>query len=277
MPRGTSKYAKKAPAGRHRKSQRKRARKPTKRQLVSARQPIVETKKKVYEPSAPFTATELTAQLSVMIPDAWEKQSQGYRDDDVVGTSIFMKYLTTKFYFNFNQGGIVSKPDPIDLRFIIGWCKLPQNIAEQDVAEVGPPSKVKGVVYNFNPEQHVANYLKVSLDNPLESLDRSVFQIHKDFRFAGMPRTAVQPAAAGSAVHYTRKNLWLSHTWKPMKKLKLQLVTESNSGNGTHFSPCNKEGQWIPFVAIYNINSGNFPSGSCPTYLTKSASYYTDS
>lgn len=274
MPRGKSKsanvrYKKKAPERRGKRQQ--------KRKLVSARAGIVETKKKVFEPSAPFTAHELTAHLSVMIPDAWEKQSQGFRDDDVVGTSIFMKYLTTKFYFNFNQGGIVSKPDPIDLRIIMGWCKLPQNIAEQDVAVTGPPSKVKGVVYNYNPEQHVADYLKVSLDNPLESIDRSVFQIHKDFRFSGMPRTAVQPATAGAAVHYTRKNLWLSHTWKPMRKLKLQLVTDADSGNGTHFSPCNKEGQWIPFVAVHNVNFGNFPSGSCPTYLTKSTAYYTDS
>lgn len=260
-------YKKKAPERRGKRRQQKR-------RLVSARAGIVETKKKVNEPGPPFTATELLNEHNVMIPDAWEKQNQGLNDTDVVGTSIFMKYLTTRLYFNLNVGNLTKDPAPLDLRFIIGWCKLSQNLAPQDVAVPGS-SLVKDVVYNYNPESHILQYLKASMDNPLESLDREVFKVDKDFRISGIPRTAYEVTPGGHV--YNRKNFWVNHTWKPMKKLKLELVTAAPNGNGTHWSPCNKEGQWIPFVYVYNMNHAHFTTGNCATYLVKSTAYFTDS
>lgn len=67
-----------------------------------------------------------------------------------------------------------------------------------------------------------------------------------------------------------------------MKKLKLELVTDEPDGDGKFFSPCNKDGQWIPFVAIYNKNYLSFPPegvdpSRCPKYITKSTAYFTDS
>lgn len=266
------------------KSKSRSSRKPTKKQLVSSRAGIVETKKKVNEPTLPIQYNELTSELSVMIPDAWEKHAQGYKDNQVIGTSIFMKYLTAKFHFDLNLEDIVKVPQPVDLRFIIGWCKLPQNIAPQDEAVVGPPAMERDVVYNYNPQQHIGNYLKHSLDNPLDSIDRTVFKVDRDFRVAGMPRTAVQGLeAAGYVPKYTRKNIYISHTWRPMRKLKLEAVTSAANGNATHFSPCNKEGQWIPFVAVVNQNYQLFPGqtptdpSKCPQYITKSTAYFTDS
>lgn len=266
-----------------RKSRSRRSRKPTKRGLVSARAGIVETKKKVFEPQQPLVYKDLSAEFNIMIPDAWEKQSQGYHDSDVIGTSIFMKYLTAKFHFDFNVNDIVKVPIPIDMRVIIGWCKLPQNIAPQATAQAGPPALVKDVVYNYNPELHIGNYLKHSLDNPLEGIDRTVFKVDRDFIVSAGPRTAVQGLVANGYVpQYTRKNFYLSHTWRPMKKLKLELVTDEPDGNGKFFSPCNKDGQWIPFVAIYNKNYLSFPPegvdpSRCPKYITKSTAYFTDS
>lgn len=279
MPRGRS-YSKKVSFKKKTKS-----RKIKKKALVKARQSVVETKRKVFEPQLPLTYNELTSKLSVMVPDAWEKQSQGYRDDDMVGSSIFMKYLTAKFHFDFNHEDIVKVPIPVDLRFIIGWCKLPQNIAPQATAETGPPAMVKDVVYNYNPEQHIAQYLSHNIDNPLEAIDRTIFKVDRDFRVQGNPRTAVQGLeAAGYVPKYTRKNFYLSHTWRPMRKLKCELVTSNSSGNGEFFSPCNKDGQWIPFIAVYNVNYQTFPGATatggdarCPMYITKSTSYFTDS
>lgn len=254
---------------------KKRVRDIPKRNLVRARTGIVETKKRTFEPPPPFVATELLGEHNIMIPNAWEKHNQGVSDDDIIGTSIFMKYLTAKFYFNMNVGAIKQVAYPLDMRVIIGWCKLPQNIPQQDVAVTGPPAKVKGVVYNYNPEAHILGYIKASMDNPLESMDREIFKIDKDYVVRGQPVTA-HDNALGHDV-YIRKNFFIEHTWRPLRKLKLELVTSAASGNGTHWSPCNKSGQWIPFVYIYNMNHGTFPTGSCPTYLKKSVAYFTDS
>lgn len=282
MPRPQTTYRRKG-SGTVRSKRMRHTKKPTKKQLVSARAPIVETKHKSFEPQKPLVYHNLTGEFITWIPDAWENHQQGLSDSDIIGSSFFMKYLNMKMHIEMNGAtslegtGMKSIPHAMDLKVYIGWCKLPQNLAPAFETTAGPPSTTKGVVYNYNPQLHIQNYIKADLDNPLESLDRDVFKIDKQFTISGLPRTAFEN---GLHPEYRRKNVMIQHSWKPFKKLKLQPVTAFTSGLAPadlHWSPCNLDGQWIPFMAIHSPSYGTFPAGACPTYIIKSDSYFTDS
>lgn len=241
--------------------------------MVSKRAPIVETKKKVSAGSIQFGNY-----YNVIVPDAYESHQQGLLETNVIGSSIFAKYLNTQFQITFAHEEIRQLDQPIVLQVLYGWCKLPENIAPTKADAGSPPGPNDGVIHNYDPTAHITEYLKGIFDPNivLPKNDREVFKLkfNKEFHLIGN-QVIYDPAS--TKIQRYRKPLNFYCKWKPMRKLKLEQVTSNATGAADHLSACNKPGQWIPFFACINKTNATATGDASPICLTNSTFYFTDS
>lgn len=256
------------------KRRRRRAyRKNNKRRMVIQRAPIVETKKK-----ASAGTIQFGDYYNVVIPDCYEVMQQGLEENNVIGNSIFAKYLNSQFQLTFAQDAIQQLNQPIVLQVLWGWCKLPENLPPTKAAAGQPAGANDGVVHGFSPQLHVTEYLR-SIFDPRVTLpknDREIFKLkyNKEFNLVG--NQIIWHEDEYKTLRF-RKPLNFYPKWKPMRKLKLEAVTPNATGAATHLSPCNKPGQWIPFFAVINKTNATATGDAAPICLTNSTFYFTDS
>lgn len=241
--------------------------------MVSKRAPIVETKKKNSAGSLQFGNY-----YNVVIPDCYEKHTQGLLEENVIGSSIFAKYLNSQFQITFAQADIQQLNQPIVLQVLYGWCKLPENIAPTKAAAGAPPGPNDGVVHNFNPTDHVIQYLTNIFDPnvTLPKNDREILKLKFNKEFHLLGSQILFDGNDEKIIRY-RKPLNFYCKWKPMRKLKLEQVSPDEDGAATYLSPSNKPGQWIPFFACINKTNSTATGDAAPICLTNSTFYFTDS
>ena len=244
--------------------------------MVARRAPIVETKKKTSAGTLQFGDY-----YNVIIPDAYEVHQQGLLETNIIGSSIFAKYLNSQFQITFAQDAIQQLNQPIVLQILYGWCKLPENIPPTRAAAGAPPGANDGVVHNFNPSEHVKQYLR-EIFNPNVSLpknDREILKLkfNKEFHLVGNQIVFDDQSTSSTGILRYRKPLNFYCKWKPMRKLKMEQVSVNPTGAMTHFSPSNKPGQWIPFFCCINKTNTNATGDAAPICLTNSTFYFTDS
>ncbi len=241
--------------------------------MVAKRAPLVETKKKNSAGSIQFGEY-----YNVIIPDAYEKHSQGLLETNVIGSSIFSKYLNSQFQITFATDEIQQLNQPIVLQVLHGWCKLPENLPPTKAAAGQPPGANDGVVHDFDPTAHVTAYLRNIFDPnvTLPKNDREVLKLKFNKEFHVLGSQIVFDANDDKIIRY-RKPLNFYCKWKPMRKLKLEQVSQMATGPATHLSPSNKPGQWIPFFACINKTNSTATGPAAPICLTNSTFYFTDS
>jgi len=244
--------------------------------MVAKRAPIVETKKKTSAGTIQFGDY-----YNVIIPDAYEVHQQGLLDTNIVGSNIFAKYLNSQFQITFAQDEIQQLNQPIVLQILFGWCKLPENIPPTKAAAGSAPGANDGVVHDFNPTDHVKRYLRSIFDPnvTLPKNDREIFKLkfNKEYHLIGSQIVFDDQMASSTGILRYRKPINFYCKWKPMRKLKLEQVSNLATGAMTHFSPSNKPGQWIPFFACINKTNTTATGAAAPICLTNSTFYYTDS
>lgn len=262
------------------KRRRRRAyRKGNKRRMVIQRAPLVETKKK-----SSAGAITFGDYYNVVIPDCYEVHSQGLQENQVIGNSIFGKYLNSHFQLTFAHDEIQQLNQPIVLQILWGWCKLPENLPPTKAAAGSPAGANDGVVHGFSPQLHVLEYLR-SIFDPRVTLpknDREILKLkfNKEYNLIGNQIVFDDQASSSTGILRYRKPLNFYPKWKPMRKLKLEAVSPNATGAATHLSPCNKPGQWIPFFCCINKTGGSGGSAigpAAPICLTNSSFYFTDS
>lgn len=241
--------------------------------MVSKRAPLVETKHKT---SA--GALQFGNYYNVVIPDCYEKHQQGLLETDVIGNSIFAKYLNSQFQITFAHQEIQELNTPVVLQVLWGWCKLPTNIAPTKAAAGAPPGPNDGVIHGFDPTTHVIEYLRNIYDPnvTLPKNDREILKLKFNKEFHMLGSQILFDGNDNKIVRY-RRPLNFYCKWKPMRKLKLEQVTSSATGAATHLSPTNKPGQWIPFFAVINKSNSQATGDAAPIVLSNSTFYFTDS
>ena len=128
-----------------------------KKRFVAKRAPLVETKKKSSAGSLQFGEF-----YNVVIPDAYEVHQQGLLEENVIGSSIFAKYLNSQFQITFAQDAIQQLNQPIVLQVLHGWCKLPENIAPTKAPAGSPAGPYDGVVHDLTRLNTLSTILPVS-------------------------------------------------------------------------------------------------------------------
>jgi hypothetical protein len=241
--------------------------------MVSKRAPLVETKSKNSAGSLSFGNY-----YNVIIPDCYEKHTQGLLEGNVIGSSIFAKYLNSQFQITFATNETQQLNQPIVLQVLHGWCKLPENIPPTKAPAGSPPGANDGVVHDFDPTAHVIQYL-TSIFDPNVTLpknDREILKLKFNKEFHMLGSQILFDNNDDKIIRY-RKPLNFYCKWKPMRKLKLEQVSTAATGAASHLSPSNKPGQWIPFFACINKTNSTATGPAAPICLANSTFYFTDS
>lgn len=245
----------------------------TTRAMVARRAAIVETKKKESAGTLQFGEY-----YNVVIPDAYEVHSQGLGETDVIGNTIFAKYLNSQMQITFAQDAIQELNQPIVLQVLWGWCKLPLNEAPTRADAGQPAGPNDGVVHSYNPSQYIIDQLTNIFDPrvTLPKNDREILKLKYNKEFNLIGSSIIWHEDEYKTLRF-RKPLNFYPKWKPMRKLKLEPVTTNATGVASHLSPTNKPGQWIPFFACINKTNATATGDAAPICLTNSAFYFTDS
>ena len=277
-----------------RKGRKKTTVEPTKKTLVKARAPVVETKKRTLGVLSGYINP--ATYFSVFPCRSFMNQTQGLDEDNMIGTSIFSKYYSMKVKLNF------PTDHPIEENFraqlVWGWVTSPlaYTTSVGALAPAGTPTRGTVGVGEMNEEivARVSDGFNQNVDQMnFRDKEKRIYKVigkkwvKPDRRHAiGQPQSAtayIDPdddklkiENSGSIPPWTHQV-----TFKPMRKVKYTYSNGNSQGSMAHWYP---NESWIPFVGLYTPNLGSYyedggvvPDGAKLTFSTNDCHWYTDS
>lgn len=323
MPAGAIKRAYRANArnrgkknsGFMRKTTKKGAyKKARKSQMVKRRAPMVETKRRVHSIINGFNINmdgtpsinyqDVAGGLSIPNNDAFTlldlasfyRQSHGFNEYNVIGDSLFSKYLKLKLQIRWPEGANMVV-NPVKLYLITGWCTQPSGWTlnttptEQGATKDDLMTHLSAQLQEYFDQRK--DYLR------FREKSESNFKIDKwislkpDLRHnivanPGQIDTESDPSKPPNirttgAVPFVNR----SYTWKTMRKIHLSEGTPVATGttppvgvtqDTQNLYPNN---QWLPFALIYNPEFARFKNANNENVQAivayNDVHYYTDS
>lgn len=244
--------------------------KPRKKQMVKRRAPMVETKSRTHEdvrfefPSLPDRndlETYDTPHLS-LAPDSFLCLKQGLDEHQMLGRSLFSKYLNMKIQIRFPQNAFeisatgdnkIIPAFPQNYELIWGWVPMPTGWTgnttpkanEATLDDVHNHMNLRFVDY-YNDSQDFLRFVpkKASTIRIIGSR-----KVRPDLRRystapAALNDTADPPLFLGSIPDWT-SNI----SWKTMKKIHYEPTINIDGADSTGLYP---NYQWLPFCTLVN-------------------------
>lgn len=273
----------------------KKAYKPkNKRAMIKARQPMVETKSKTTEDLVGqfglnnhidfFTFNSETVHLN---PDVYHAWQQGLGEQQMISSSVFVKYLKRKMTvrwpqpgfintFNDKAGIIPSKPMACEL--VWGWIPAPLNYTGYTTPTA---PNVNMAEINGYINKRVKNYFDERKDKlrfiPKRSSTLRIIgrkKLRPDLRFMS---TAPPTTQYDDTVNGTIPDTFVTCNWPCMRKLHLEQATDLHNGNPGLFPNY----QWLAFCCIFQENWEEIPvdqrAQSSVSVAYNDAIWYSDS
>lgn len=265
----TKKYnARRTPYTRRKRTNNYKRKRPyarkSKKAMVSRRSPIVETK------SLDFftTTTDLVNNGFVtFLPKTYTQLENGTSEHNMIGRSIFSKYLTCKTQLStaLALGGTTD----VTIESIHGWCKVPMALTP-NTAETPADISYGDLV------SHVENQLEPLLNQGGISSQMNFFEKQEGIKIISRkPYHRKEDFTIESASSGVMKNADIFRTfqWKPMKKITYELGVKNTdmAQSNTHYP--NRD--WIPFVAF--LTTGTFVADKEPFVQFNEKHWFSDS
>jgi hypothetical protein len=266
-----------------------------KKNMMIRRAPFVETKSKTSEDlvdqgfrtTAPTEFYQSNTPHKHMNPEVFFAWKQGLGEAEMVGRSIYVKYLKRKLIVRFPQPPFqttagVDKEIPIypqNLEIVWGFVPQPLNLTGNTSVAV-----YNNTIDHTNAHinQRVADYFQDRADflryvpkkaSTIRIVGRR--KVKPDMRhFSGMaPQVDSKDDIVGNVPDYQT-----SIYWPMMKKLHLE---KSNDFTGTGVEGYFPNYAWLPFCILYDRDWDDLPSDKrlayAPSVAFNDAIYYTDS
>lgn len=278
--------------------------KPRKNQMMKRRAPFVETKSKTYEDlqvEYPHILDHLdfttrTTPTRFMNPEVFLIHQQGLDEHQVIGNSIYAKYMNMKVQVRFPQiafqtGGTqkIVPLVPQDYELIWGWVPNPLAATGQT-----SPTAQDMTLFDINTHinQRVTDYVNQQKDR-LRFIPKKAATV----RIAGRkkirpnlnrsstaPLTTTDSSTSTDYAVGSVPDVHVNIQWKLMRKLHLEKATnlvkndlkptEQHPGLYPNFA-------WLPFCVFVNWDYDNLPASNEAAYMPgiayNSILYYTDS
>lgn len=221
---------------------------------VSARAPMVETKQ--YEVEADTAATIIDG-TTIIVPAVYTQMEQGFKVSQMVGRSLFSKYLTVKIELDFEQ----TLVNTTAIELIVRWGWVTARMNENEATTPGALATTQAMIVTHATQQVskvVTN--KLAFSPKLEGV--KVLGTH---RFTRYKEDSFNPAKTA----FVYKTI----TWKPMRK-----VTYETGATNTGLSQANTQfpnRSWIPFIAFHAVGIDGVATGPKMAYSQKH--WYSDS
>lgn len=266
-----------------------------KKQMMIRRAPMVETKSKTSEDlvdqgflsTAPTTFYQSNTPHKHINPEVFFLHKQGLGEAEVIGRSIFAKYLKRKLIIRFPQPPFVSAGTdkeipyyPQSLELVWGFVPMPMNLS-------GNTSPVK--VYE-NTKDHINAFINqrvVDFFQDRADFLRYVPKKASTIRIIG--RRKVKPnmnAFSGMPPQLDSKDDIIGNVpdyqtsiyWPMMRKLHLE---KANDITGTGVEGYFPNYSWLPFCILYDRDWDDVPADKrnafAPSVAYNDILYYTDS
>jgi hypothetical protein len=226
----------------------------------------------------------------IIIPWSACSLNQGVIDHDMIGTSLFSKYLKAKFEFTVDtiSGDGRNVPGgngfPSEIYLVHGWCTAPINaIGFSTPNTIG---QVDRVAFAKHVEEQCKQYFdgendQLSFDSKrrtsIKILSKRKLKVDRNSQLS-LP----QQVASGTEVtsYFAVGSLApinMSHSWKTMKKVHYTpgSVTPPMGQTDSFFYP---NWSWIPFTLIYQPNNALTQEKSqIVSFQYDNCHWYTDS
>ena len=246
---------KRAKNGKYYYPARKTQPKKGKKQMVRARQPIVETKKSQAGQSTFYLSTTTAGQFVAL--RSFIDMSQGLQQDDMTGKSVFSKYIKMKLKFRFPRDEYAIRKN-YRIQLIHGWMTAPFALADSPVG--APYSPAKDTVTVSELEQIIAarlgpDFNAVGDDMAFRDKQKKIYKIEgKQWirpnrnNQIGFTQQFGRYAAETDHLIGGLPDVMRTLTWSPMRKVKYHLSTPAQ-GQGAPFHYPNEA--WVPFVCVF--------------------------
>lgn len=294
--------------GNMRKTSKRGAYKPRrKKQMMIRRAPFVETKSKTYEDLRAeyphmldhLSFSERTTEHRFMNPEVFFIHQQGLDEHQVIGKSIYAKYLNMKLDFRFPQKAFsvngmnqIVPIVPQDYELIWGWVPNPLQATGQ--TNPSAPNMTLDDI-NTHINSRVTDYINEQKDR-LRFIPKKASTIRitgrKKIRpnlnrSSTAPMQTIDPLTGPEYVVGTIPDVHLNIQWnigKEGRKLHLEHASSlvPNASDPTKFPGLFPNYSWLPFCVFVNYDYDNLPGGSerqlyMPAIAYNSILYYTDS
>jgi hypothetical protein len=194
---------------------------------------------------------------NILVPIAYTQIERGINDNQMIGRSIFSKYLTVKLEFDMNP--LAANTHPVELVLRWGWVTARMN----ENAATTPGS---AAVTQANIVTHVTQQVSKILQNKLEFSPKL-----EGVKVLGQHR--LRQFTNDSFVDDKVALQFKTITWKPMRK-----VTYTTGANNTALSQSNTQfpnRSWIPFISVHAV--GVATAESAPTMASAMKHWFSDS
>lgn len=241
---------------------KKSGKKVSTKQLVAARQPIIETKKNEAGQST-FNLSITTAGQFVALRSFLD-MSRGTDGTDMIGDSVFSKYIKMKLKFRFPRDEYAIR-DNYRIQLIHGWMTAPFSLAETPVGNPYAPA-----MKTVSPAE-LEGIVAARLGDDFNAVgDDMAFREKRKKIYKVLGKQWIKPDRnnqIGFAQQFGRYAAETDHiiggipdvvkslTWTPMRRTKYQYSTPPN--DSPFYYP---NESWIPFVCIYCPDYPNIPA-----------------
>lgn len=274
-----------------------------KRVMVNRRAPMVETKSRTHEdvrydfsalPDRQTLTTYDTPHLALN-PNSFLAMTQGLREDQIIGRSVFSKYLNMKIKIRFPQHAFtldsVNKIIPVfpqNYELIWGWIPFPMGCTGNTtphanlvtVADVHSHINLRLVDY-FDSQKDFLRFIPKKASTIRITGSRKVRPDLRRYSTAPASMSEDDNAYLGSIPDY-ETNI----KWKTMKKIHYE-PSQSLESTGAGKPGLYPNYQWLPFCVLvnwdYDIINTMFPTDEAKRKLYQPAvawndiHYFTDS
>lgn len=275
------------------KRRARRAYKPkNKRKFMKKRQPFVETKSVTGEEQAIKAASislldptdylqlQTATAVTMLNPTSFLCMQQGIGEDQMIGLSVFSKYVKMKIQLKLPEGAYAIQ-HPCDLYLVHGWVKAPMGLTSftTPTAQACTITDIK---------LHMLNHVKDFFDereDKLRFIPRSNTNIKiKGYRRVkanrnstlGVPSTIYHNPTVSPGYKTAGANPIINQsvTWSPMRKIHYTPGTQVSTTLDNFFV----NADWLPFCCLYNPTFASFTSGTDYTIKVahNDAHWYSD-
>lgn len=271
---------------RAKKNTRPVRRKVAKKQMIKSRQVLVETKSRIQSEIEslpqivnPKTFISANAVFTVLPLHAYTNMDQGIGEDQMLGQSVFSRYLNAKVQIRFPGANNLIDDRQYPMELICGWVPSSLALSTFTTPTVGAavPSDITTYIIT-----RVSEYFNARTDR-LDFISKHASNIKITYRKKIRPKqnrnTVMNPNSNSLTNEGHIPDVMLYPKWKTNKKVFYEQGAVISAAR-RNFYP---NYSWIPFMVLYSpMYAGEdgdnpLPTVKVPRVSYNVAHYYTDS
>lgn len=219
-------------------------------------------------------------------PVSFLQMRQGLGDSEMIGSSVYVKYIKQKIQFQFPY--FPAQQLPITLYLVHGWFKTPLNRTTRTAIKAVETNQTnindhinERLIDFFDEKGDKLRFIPTSVNNDIKILGYRKVTPNRNASI-GVPQQIITNSAADGDPQTvgTVPNVNMSCTWNVNRKVHYTAGVGLESTNSQRMFP---NTSWLPFTVVYNPDFESFsanatnPERGSVRILSNNMTWYSDS